>query len=1136
MAGLPLFHGTFRNWMTGGSTAAPKPGNVDSQGHGVMGTIRSMDTPQDFGNSSPTPHPRSRQSGIRDHTDDSCELPRGADIIQHISESCRGHDTRHTGIYGHQTAAHGAASSDHTANDELDPDLIEAAVDQLKDNVHRLREANRAGVTPRTGHGAAGTSHSSTRNDRKPVQSGEVASETAASRLQRLHEARMGEHTTTGPIEFTGESAASRLQRLHEARMSELATSTDEQPLAPIPPSPMEFPSLGQACSSSKVTSPAASAEQSRRTSYAHAATSGMMDAIDHAFAVSRRKRNDSKFSDSTSQEPLSAGSVMTISTSSRTQATSTEVARTASELQDDDKSVIVMSETVGTDASSTEAVIISKESPSTPIGKTLKEAPRFAQPTKSFARRAGETLRKDSASASPKSPAEGSPTKSIKLKDSNYATTKRASQPQQKRKSLPGDWLNTTGQRHEHTVVEVEAKSGNVISDVDNPKSPTSVISPSSADGWQIVDGPHAKENAAAMRLKARDMQQPSPLRKKTSSYMAPTSAATQRTKATLGGEKTKRAPIQKKAIPANVSNGHGQPSQQLSQTPRPSTASSENSSVHFILDRPDVDVAHSPNGASSTPARPADRTNQRSPPKVNNRTSALPTPATSTRVYVQKGTGKAARPSPATAQQAQQHTTRSESRASEAMASLPGVANTTTKRRTSHGHLLTPIVACLDSKGLLNRNVTNNAVVEAYLQSTASEAQGGARRTARMDGPGTPTRRYHTLSNTSNEPPVDEPTRKVLPPHLRRSRETSTASTSTDATLCQEPFTPVSNLAQRLSRPGALIAPIAEQELQRAQFQPLNAVHGNITGTKPSLTPSLRATAAPFEPGKAMIADRSSDDWWHAGEFIPDEEWSRLTPEMRVTIQQRRAERTIQQRRLTLTLPTQFSPPQAPLIAGPDHSMNNSIAPVFTPSSIHNPAANSDFPRYAVQAGQVLRPSLSPGKKSVQWMLQDVNGEQTPIKFGRAPPPSAIFEPSTPTISSTSEDTSPMKTPHSMRGWHIGSSYSPNPYAWKGGDGKEIRFIGYGPHAERDPNSVVDFDFHSRTNSFTASVPNGFKEEKENLGPQEYVAPRSQRQWAERVGYPKVPCGNVEITHAVEHMPFGSQLAGYCYDCTGR
>ncbi|KAK3725983.1 hypothetical protein LTR37_000131 [Vermiconidia calcicola] len=1135
MAGLPLFHGTFRNWMTGGSSTASKPSNVDSQGHGVMGTMRSMDTPQDLGNSSPTPHSRFRQPGIREHTDDSCELLGGADILQHTSESCRGRDTRHTGMYGHQTAAQAVSCSDHAANDELDPDLIEAAVDRLKDNVHRLREASRAKGTPRTGHDPAG-SHPSAHNGRGSVQPNEVAGETAASRLQRLHEARTGEHATTGRTDLTGESAASRLQRLHEARMSEHATSTGEQTSAPVPPSPMDFPSLGQACSSSKVTSPTTSAEQSRRTSYAHAATSGMMDAIDHVFIASRRKRNDSKFSDSTSQEPLSAGSAMTISTSSRTQTTSTAAARTASALQDDDNSVIVMSETVGTDASSTEAVIISKESPSTPNGKTLKQAPRFARPTKSFARRAGETLRKDSASASPKSPAEGFPTKSIKSKEPKFATTKRASQHQQKRKSLPGDWLNTTGQRHEHTVVNVEVKSGNFSSDIHSPWSPASVISPSSADGWQIVDGPHAKENAAAMRSKARDMQQPSPLRKKTSSYMAPTSAATQRTKATLGGEKTKRVPIQKKATPANVSDGHGQPSQQLSQTTRPSTASSENSSVHFILDRPNVDVAHSPNGASSTPARPADRTNQRSPPKVNSRTSALPTPATSTRAYVQKDTGKAARPSPGTAQQAQQHATRCEARGSETMASLPGVAHTTTKRRTSHGHLLTPIVACLDSKGLLNRNVTNNAVVEAYLQSTASEAPGGPRRAARMDGPETPIRRYDALSNTSDEPYVDEPTRKVLPPHLRRSRETSTASTSTDATLCQEPFTLRGNADQRFGRPGTLIAPIAEQEVRVAQFQPPNAVHGNITGTKPSLTPSLRATAAPFEPGKTMAAAQSLDDWRDASGFIPDEEWDRLTPEMRVAIQHMRAERKTNGCRSTRTLPSQFSPPQAPLIWGADYSTNNSMAPVFTPSPIQTSATNSDFPRHGVQAGQVLRPSLSPGKKSVQWMLQDVDGEQTPIKFGRAPPPPAVFEPLTPTISSTSEDTSPMKTPHSMRGWHIGSSYSPNPYAWKGGDGKEIRFMGYGPHAERDPNSVVDFDFHSRTSSFTASVPNGFKEEKENLGPREYVAPRSQRQWAERVGYPKVPCGNVDITHAVEHMPFGSQLAGYCYDCTGR
>lgn len=194
-----------------------------------------------------------------------------------------------------------------------------------------------------------------------------------------------------------------------------------------------------------------------------------------------------------------------------------------------------------------------------------------------------------------------------------------------------------------------------------------------------------------------------------------------------------------------------------------------------------------------------------------------------------------------------------------------------------------------------------------------------------------------------------------------------------------------------------------------------------------------------------------------------------------------------------------------------------------------------DEDGSPHGVQAGQVLKPGFSPGKRTVQWMLQHVDGKETPIKFGRAPPPEVglACEPSTPTISSTSDDTSPLKTPHTLNRWHIGSASSRNPYGWVGGDGKEIKFVGYGPYAERNPNSVVNFNFHGLTSSYGTSVPNGFTEDIENFRSADYVAPRSQRQWAQKLGYHNVTCGDVEITHAVEQLPFGSQLAGYCHDC---
>ena len=94
MAGLPLFGGTFRHWMSGSSATAPKQSDVDSKGHVFMSTKRSGEAVselycslakvvaddsssqlQDIGSESPVQTSRLRQPGIREHTDESCDLP-----------------------------------------------------------------------------------------------------------------------------------------------------------------------------------------------------------------------------------------------------------------------------------------------------------------------------------------------------------------------------------------------------------------------------------------------------------------------------------------------------------------------------------------------------------------------------------------------------------------------------------------------------------------------------------------------------------------------------------------------------------------------------------------------------------------------------------------------------------------------------------------------------------------------------------------------------------------------------------------------------------------------------------------------------------------------------------------------------
>ena len=195
-------------------------------------------------------------------------------------------------------------------------------------------------------------------------------------------------------------------------------------------------------------------------------------------------------------------------------------------------------------------------------------------------------------------------------------------------------------------------------------------------------------------------------------------------------------------------------------------------------------------------------------------------------------------------------------------------------------------------------------------------------------------------------------------------------------------------------------------------------------------------------------------------------------------------------------------------------------------------------------VRAGQVLKPTLSPGKKNLQWILQDIDGQERPISFGRAPPPPpppGTFSDGSPAISPTSDDTSPFKTPQGHHAWTIGASFTSRPYGWKGGDGQEISFSGYGPQTEYNPMSPVNMMFFPSNHSSPLQQPHG-SNSPGNQYQSPKVWPRSQKQWAELAGYnnvaTKVPCGNMEFVSAVEHMPMWApeSAMGYCNDCAPR
>lgn len=1036
-------------------------------------------------------------------------IPHSNEIMQHLAESCRSSNVQNIGTDGRRMTSFGSTVTNHNFQDGYEAsrhayDNIEAEIDQLKEDVMRLREeADQGQTTPKTEQELGSDKFLSTRSGPQQSVSTESALESAAARLQRQHEA--------------GKSDNGAISQDH---------STVQQPL-----SPLDFPALEGSRPSSKGVSPNTPGSQQRKLSYADAITNGMIHANNHAFSAAMAKRADTKISDSTSEGPLSVASIL-----SRTQTSSTAATQDSCENREEEEySVIISPRSVETESSTNEPVVVSKGQHSVTNGKPAKQPPRFAQPTQSFSRRTGETLRVGSSPVSPKGSPGGSPTKSIKTKEPTLATDKRATQRQQKRKSLPGDWLGADGQQPDHIVPDVATKAAKAaMATPEKMSSPDSAISPSSAEGWQVVEGRHAKENATMMRAKAKQLQGQSPEHQKTKSYMASTNAATQRTIATLGEEKAKRDPQpQGKSGVSHPRTAHE--SQHTLALQRSSTLSSETSSVQFILDRAlltsDPSLEQFSNIAEGRSVKLHDSRIQAKAPAV------APSPMTAAPCNTDQSLSSNL-PKPAThiEHRAQHQVSRggvSHTTDRASFESLPEVANTTTKRRTSRGHLLKPIVACLDAKGLLNKTSANNAVVESYLKSMSAESSGNASKST--------SERISESSNRVSEGSFDAsqqigskgPVKKALAPHLRKAREASHASTSTEATLCPEPGLLTSGTSQ--GRDISDVPTLPRETPAGVLGSSLGLPHGTPSVGQASRVSSLRATANEFKPTKCPTDELSHFDLQAALRYMPEDEWLRMSHAKREAVWNLRRIFNKGRPRTANAMLLQRSPPRAPLKSIGHLPVANTMAKANTYDPSIKTVNDNGSPN-GVQAGQILKPRLIPGKKTVQWMLQDIDGKETPIKFGRAAPPNVtpIFEPSTPTVSSTSNDTTPLKTPHSLRGWQIGSAFSPVPYGWTGGDGKEIKFVGYGPHAERDPSSVVNFNFQGRTGSYSASVPNGFNEDKENRPSEAHVAPKSQRQWAEKFGYQKVPCGNVEISQAVEYcIPFGSQLAGYCHDC---
>lgn len=175
---------------------------------------------------------------------------------------------------------------------------------------------------------------------------------------------------------------------------------------------------------------------------------------------------------------------------------------------------------------------------------------------------------------------------------------------------------------------------------------------------------------------------------------------------------------------------------------------------------------------------------------------------------------------------------------------------------------------------------------------------------------------------------------------------------------------------------------------------------------------------------------------------------------------------------------------------------------------------------------SGEAILPCFSPvrgGKSGQQGDWTNHARYGSPIRFARAPLPSLDEE----------------RTRHG-KGWGIGSAAPGWWYGWRGGDGLEISFVGHGPDAERSPDAPINFHDYKKGTTAQGGLTPSQQTPRYNRNNSQMTdtptAPRRMRDWATRMGYPQIPCGNYEITHAVEHVGNDANrhcLDGWCHDC---
>ncbi|KAI5359591.1 hypothetical protein Slin14017_G104930 [Septoria linicola] len=724
------------------------------------------------------------------------------------------------------------------------------------------------------------------------------------------------------------------------------------------------------------------------------------------------------------------------------------------------------------TSQTSSPTIAQSQASPAMLKGPTpQKSSPRFAQPTAAFSRRADETLRKDGATIAVIVSKNGL---------SKPASVSAAGHRQQKRKSLPGDWLTSSLER---TDIPLASKP-------------------------EVTCG-HALQQSEASRAN----RQPR-LRKKTSTYMSPTKAATQRTMATIGQE---NAPPQSLRLQRNLTK----------------------------LDTVSVSgfVVESSQGSPASPDTTIE-TEMRSGGTLRPQPRSLELSSVTTR---RRSTISAALPH---SRQLPANTSIVELLAQQAKAAgLPMVANTVTKRRGSHGHLLIPIKAKLDKIGILRDDPhAANVRKDSHLLSPISqksEPELFSPLTRAMQAIQAELPRID--ANASQPEPAPVPKKAVVAPHVRAAmreaaeRKAAAGSAAVDKPMPKtltlrataQEFRPMSELPRQESVHSQPAIHQPQQGMPTMVGVPAPAAKSSMVYPQSQIIHPLATTPPQSAMRHSVVIlptcelPISNDD---ATRFYSEEQWSAMPYWQRRQITERRSQirggsgryHSHFENGLGVANGSVGSPisPHAP------HSLSAMCPDVFGPKPVN------------VQAGQILVPHIDPTTQNLRWILQPENdlrrtnesaGDST---FDTSPHCAASVSPGS---SYNSPRFISPRTPGPLpRSWTIGSEQTRQVYGWKGGDGREIKFVGHGPDAEREPGHGVRFNYQRRGSNMGRG-PRMIGENDGDGSPEAPLAPRSRRHWAQLAGYTKQPCDTMEIVDAIEQMPApsGAPLYGHCRNC---